>query len=141
MRGGARSLPALAAALAMAAAVASGCGGEREFDEQTVTAALNEAGAGLVLGEPLPVGTEGVEIHAVSLDPQVTGGGTGPHSDGALVVLADSAAAEDEFARCQSAIDFTCFRAANVVLRFTGMSPVDQQHLADSLSAIGTEDG
>jgi hypothetical protein len=132
----------LAAALAVAAAAAAGCGSEREFDEASVTEALNEAGAGLVLGEPLPVSTEGIEVHQVSLGhPGAVPSGDGhTHGDGALIVLDDSAAAEEEFARCQSALDFTCFRAANVVLRFTGMSPVDQQLLSDSVSAIATEE-
>jgi hypothetical protein len=134
---------ALAAALAVAATAAVGCGSEREFDEASVTEALNEAGAGLVLGEPLPVSTEGVEIYEVSLDHEAEGpaGDAHAHGDGALIVLDDSAAAEEEFARCQSALDFTCFRAANVVLRFSGMSPVDQQLLSDSVSAIATEEG
>lgn len=142
MRDRARLVTVLAA-LTAAAASAAGCGSEREFDEASATEALNEAGADLVLGEPLPVSTEGVEIHAVSLDHEGEGpaGDAHAHGDGALIVLGDSAAAEEEFARCQSAVDFTCFRAANVVLRFTGMSPVDQQHLSDSVSAIATEEG
>lgn len=137
---------AIGAALAVTTAAAIGCSsGEREFDELSVTEALNEAGAGLVLGDPLPVSTEGVEIHEVGLDHEAAPGpgAEAGHTDGdgALIVLEDSAAAEEEWARCESAVDFTCFRASNVVLRFTGMSPVDQQLLADSVSAIGSGEG
>lgn len=141
-----RSGRALGTALAVAAAAAIGCGSaEREFDELSVTEALNEAGAGLVLGDPLPVSTEGIEIHEVALNHEAAPGpgAEAGHTDGdgALIVLTDSAAAEEEWVRCESAVDFTCFRASNVVLRFTGMSPVDQQLLADSISAIGTGEG
>ena len=146
MSGARPNTRALAAALVAAAIGAAGCGSEREFDEVTITEALNEAGAGLELGDPLPVSTEGVEIHEVGLDHDELAPGPGSeaghtHTDGALIVMEDAAAAEEEFARCESALDFTCFRAANVVLRFTGMSPVDQQLLADSVSAIGTDGG
>lgn len=144
--GRARTATLLATALALAAGATSGCGSERDFDAVSVTDALNEAGAGLELGDPLPVSTEGVEIHEVGLDHDAEAPGPGSeaghsHSDGALIVLEDSVAAEEEFARCESAVDFTCFRASNVVLRFTGMSPVDQQIVADSISAIATEEG
>lgn len=145
MSGRGRTARALAAGLIAAAIAAAGCGSEREFDEVTIVETLNESGAGLELGDPLPVSTEGVEIHEIGLDHEAAAPGPGAepghsHADGALIVLADAEAAEEEFARCESAVDFTCFRAANVVLRFTGMSPVDQQLLADSISAIGTDE-
>lgn len=134
--------------IGMVAGVILGCGsGERDFDAASVTDELNDAGAGIVLGEPLPVTTEGVEVRAITLDHTEDAAGTEGDSAhehgvaGALVVLEDSEAAEAEFARCESAIDFACFRAANTVLRFTGMSPVDQQLMSESVSALESGSG
>ena len=137
-----RPIPAAVAATALALALAgllAACGSEREFDAVSITAELNEAGAGVELGETLPPSADGVEVHELNLDHPKEPGHA--HGAGALLVLDDAEAAEQEFARCESAVDFTCFRAANVVIRFTGMSPVDQQLISNSVSAIGTEEG
>ena len=136
-----RSIPAAAAAAALALARAGlvACGSEREFDAVSITAELNEAGAGVELGATLPPSADAVEIHELNLDHPKEPGHA--HGAGALLVLDDAEAAEQEFGRCESAVDFTCFRAANIVIRFTGMSPVDQQLISDSVSAIGTEEG
>ena len=55
---------------------------------------------------------------------------------GALVILADADAAEAEFDRCQAAVDFTCYRAANAVLRFTAMTQEEQQRVTAAVQAI-----
>lgn len=138
---GRRPTPAAAvAALAIAlAGLLAACGSERKFDAVSITAELNDAGAGVELGETLPASADGVEIHELNLDHAKEPGHV--HGTGALLVLDDAEAAEEEFARCESAVDFTCFRAANIVIRFIGMSPVDQQLISDSVSAIGTEEG
>lgn len=136
-----RGVSALLLALAAAAATAIGCGGEREFDAASVTEQLNRAGAGLALGEPLSSAEGGPEVVSVEVgageEKNEAGHGHG-HSDGAIVVLDGTEAAEQEFSRCQAAVDFTCYRAANVVLRFTGMSPVDQQAMAEAVKALAS---
>ena len=141
-----RPIPAAVAAAVLALALAgllTACGSEREFNAVSITAELNEAGAGVELGETLPPSTDGVEIHELTLDHAAREKEEAGHSDGAgaLLVLEDAEAAEEEFVRCESAIDFTCYRAANIVIRFIGMSPVDQQLISDSIKQIGTEQG
>ncbi len=72
---------------------------------------------------------EGEEEHA---------GGDHEHTEGAIVVLDDAEAASAEFTRCESAVDFICFRAANAVLRFVGITPEEQARLTEAVSSLET---
>lgn len=123
-------------------AVLGGCGEER-FDADSAIEALNEAGADLRLGESLQASSEEVEIRVVEFaeagEPGEIGGGSEEghdHGGGALVVLADEAAAEQEFARCDAAISFTCYRAGNVVLRFSELDAEEQARVVASLQRL-----
>ena len=118
-------------------AAGAGCG-EREFEEEELVEELNAAGAGLVLGEALPVGTEGIAIRSIAFEHAEEGGDSQTHADGAITVTADSEAALAEFERCEATVDFTCFRAANVVLRFTGLDPADRTRLTEALRSLET---
>jgi len=131
-----RALAALAATTALLAAAAAGCGGETEFDAESVVAELNDAGAGLTLGETLPATTGGVDVRVVTFGsaPGVPAGSE--LGAGAVVILDDVAAAESEFARCQDAVDFTCYRAANAVLRFTAMTQDEEARVTAAVKAI-----
>jgi len=127
------------AALTMTAAllpIAAGCGGETTFDAESVVADLNDAGAGLTLGETLPATTGGVDVRVVTFG-SAPGVPTGDElGAGAVVILDDVAAAESEFERCQQAVDFTCYRAANAVLRFTAMTEDEQARVTAAVQAI-----
>jgi hypothetical protein len=120
----------------------AGCSSERTFDSETVVAELNDAGAGLVLGEPLPSTEESVEVTVINLAPGgASGAGSQPadgpgETAGAVVILVDAEAAEAEFVRCEQAVSFVCFRAANAVLRFTGLGPAAQQRMTSAVLAI-----
>jgi hypothetical protein len=121
----------LASASLLGLLALAGCSDERSFDAETLVAELNDAGAGLVLGETLPSTEESVEVRVVSF---ATGGDGG--SAGAVVILADVAAAQSEFVRCEQAASFVCFRAANGVVRFTGLDPAGQRRMTGAVLAI-----
>lgn len=132
-----RFIMAAVAAL-FAAALVSGCG-EEQFDAAGLVDGLNEAGAGLELGEPLS-STEGTAVTAVGFAEAGNGAaGDAERADGAIVILGDSEAAEAEFTRCENAVDFVCFRAANAVLRFAGISPEEQTRLTAAFSSLETD--
>jgi hypothetical protein len=120
---------------ALVCATLAGCG-EREFDDQELIEELNAAGAGLVLGEPLPVTTDGVAVTTVSFEEPADAAAGDVHGAGALAVMDDEEAASAEFARCESAVDFTCFRAANAVLRFAGITPDERARLTAAMQSL-----
>jgi len=136
------SLPSKLSALAVLTVtaalplLAAGCGGETTFDAESVVADLNDAGAGLTLGETLPATTGGVDVRVVTFGsaPGVPAGDE--LGAGAVVILDDVAAAQSEFDRCQDAVDFTCYRAANAVLRFTAMTEDEQARVTAAVQAI-----
>ena len=98
------------AALSCAALAVAGCGsGERVFEAGEFVDEANAAGAGIELGERLVSTREGIEVHGFEL---TTGGG------GSLTVTPDSAAATEEYERCDGSAALRCYRVANVVLGF-----------------------
>lgn len=114
----------------------AGCSSERNFDAAGVIAELEETGTYLELGEPFQSSDESAEVHSVSF---VSGAGPldgDAHGSGAVVVLGDREAAESEFARCDSALSFVCFRIANVVLRFSNISTAEERGITESLRQI-----
>lgn len=126
------SLSRLAAlALVALAALAAGACGEREFDADELVAELNAAGAELTLGPPL-TGTDGVTVTSVEI------AGAGPDTDGAIAILDDADAATSEFERCESAVDFTCFRAGNAVVRFSALSPEARATLTEAVRSLAS---
>jgi hypothetical protein len=139
------------------AAVAAGCGGERQFEPSEFVAEANGAGAGLLLGEALTSNEEDREVRTVSFAEEESGahgedahgeveasepdaGTAGAHEHehgaGSLVAFADVDAARTEYERCGGAVSLICFRAANVVLRFEGIEPADRQRLEAALVEI-----
>lgn len=123
------------------APLTAGCGGERELDAEQAVEELNQGGARLELGASLQTAAEGPEVRVISFDDG--SGGASPEAasgrepgSGALVVLDDVEAAEAEFRRCEGAVSFICFRAANTVLRFEGLSPEEQARITASLQAL-----
>lgn len=127
----------VAGAACCAALLLGACGsGERRFDAEGFVAELNGAGAGLELGEPLESGAADAEVRVVGFES--AGRRSSQQSSGAVVVLEDAEAARTEFERCESAISFVCFRAANVVLRFAGISAVEQRRLSAALTELQT---
>lgn len=136
----ARALPVAVAILA-AAGLAAGCG-ERDFDAPDLVDELNAAGAGLELGEEISA-TEGTTVTTVNFaeaeGEEPHAGGDHEHTEGAVVVLDDAEAASAEFTRCESAVDFICFRAANAVLRFAGITPEEQARMTAAVSSLETE--
>ena len=62
-------------------------------------------------------------------NPQLQSG----RSSGTLIVAADAGSAGAEFDRCEAAADLTCFRAANVVLRFEEMAAADRARVSGAV--------
>ena len=136
MKAAAKALaPGLLAALAL-----SGCG-EKTYSPEEVVTELNAAGAGLVIGQPLTGGTEqDAEIVTVTFaeEGEPEAGVIDAHGAGAIVVVENAELAGQEFDRCEKAVDFTCFRVANAVLRFTGISPDEQAELTAAIRSLET---
>jgi len=133
--------PAFLSALLIPLLLAGGCGGERTFTADDFVAEVNAEGAEIELGDVITTNQEGVEVRAIQLGStglSPTGAAAEPGATGAMLVLGDAGAAEDELDRCESAPAFTCFRAANVVLRFEDIFPEEQQRLSEAFQAIAS---
>lgn len=124
-----------------------GCGDdERKFAPQEFVDEANARGAAIRLEDVLTRNEEDVEVYSVRFTEAATGVtgegriGSAVHGNGTLLALADAAAAEDEYERCLPAPSLTCFRAANVVLRFEDLEPADQARLVSALQALETVD-
>ena len=138
----------VAIAVGAACLVASGCGGgERELSAQQLVEEFNAhaaSGVALELEEKLIVSGEAAagEVFALALETpesdaaEAEGDGDDHAGSGSVVVLEGSEEALVEFSRCEGAIDFACYRAANVVLRFEGLAPVGQSQVAQTLQAL-----
>lgn len=134
-------VPSVAVAALVAASLTAGCG-EKEYDAAGIVGDLNEAGASLELGDEL-TGAEGTTVTTVNFaeteGEEPHAGGDHEHTEGAIVVLEGEEAASAEFTRCESAVDFICFRAANAVLRFAGITPEERARLTAAVSSLETE--
>jgi hypothetical protein len=116
----------LATAAMSIAAIAAGCGDERTFSAQEFIEEANRHGAGLELGEPLPLTGSEDELYEVSLrDEHPAGGGHGSggergheHGGGSLRVTDSQQAGTAEYRRCENTGLLLCYRVANVVLIF-----------------------
>jgi hypothetical protein len=137
--GGAAALArsvAFAGIVVLACAAFAGCG-ERKFEDEELIDELNAAGAGLLLGESLPATSDDVAVTTVSfMSPAAHDPGPHEHAAGAVAISADEDAAVEAFDQCQAAVDFTCFRAGNAVIRFTGITPDEQARLTAALQSL-----
>jgi len=122
-------------------AIVAGCG-ERDFTADQLVDAVNEHGAQLVLGDQVTTSDAGAEVYAI----RSTAGGTDPNpqlegsgGQGALVVADDTGSGAEEFDRCESAADLTCFRVANVVIRFAALDTADQARISGAVTALASE--
>jgi hypothetical protein len=124
------------AALALAGSLlALSCGGERSFEAEEIVAELNAAGTELELGDTLPNDQEGIEVRVIDF----VGAPRGEEATaGTVVILSGADTAAEEFTRCQSAVSFVCFRAANAVLRFTNIRPRQEAQVSAALEMIAT---
>lgn len=129
-------------AIPLALALVAGCGGEKQFTEDGFIDAVNAEGAGLELGEVITTNEQGVDVRSVTFAEGATsptGAEGGVHGSGTMLVLADAGAATDELERCETAPSLTCFRAANVVLRFEELFPEEQSRVIAAFEAIASE--
>ena len=118
----------------------AGCG-EKHFSASGFIDAANEQGAELDLGERLATNPAGEDVYPITTapggkpNPQLEGRG----SKGTMIVADDAGSAGDEFDRCDRSADLTCFRAANVVLRFEGMDAADRARISGAVSALASD--
>jgi hypothetical protein len=130
---GARTTIALAAAL-----LAGGCGGsDQRFTAEGFVAAVNEHGAELVLGGPLPYPREDAELHSVTFEEAEDHAGHA-HGSGTLAVFPEDSAALAEHERC-SATTLQCYRAANVMLSYVEAHPVELERLAAAFEGLAAQ--
>lgn len=109
----------------------AGCGGEKTFDAAEFVDALNERGAGLVLGDTLPNEQEGVEIYGV----EIQGGGAG-----SISVTEDAETGKAEYERCEAAPTLLCYRASNTVLLLEDdLSPESLAALESAVRGVAEE--
>ena len=137
-RGAAATLLAAAATATLAFA----CGGEREFDAGGFIDAANDEGAELALGEQITMTPADEPVYAIRFaapsgdpNPQLQSG----RSSGTMIVAGDAGSAGEQFDHCEGAADLTCFRAANVVLRFEAMAAADRARVSGAVSALASE--
>jgi hypothetical protein len=124
------------------AALIAGCGGERTFSAEEFVDEINAEGAALELGGVIAENEDGLEILEVRFSGPAqapTGGVAESGASGAMVVLPDAGEAVDEVSRCESAPAFTCFRAANVVVRFEEIFPEEQARLTQAFESIASQ--
>ena len=139
-----RPIALLAASTACALALAA-CGGEREFSPEEFVEEINGAGAALALGPVLTENEEGLPVHSVSFTeaaptPSGTDGSEADiHGSATMIAYEDADAARAEFARCETAPILTCFRVANVVLRFEGLAAEDRARLVVAVESLQSE--
>ena len=126
----------IAAALALTAI--AGCGGERTFEPDEFVAEINTHGAELVLGPVLMTRDDGVDVHVLESSTEGETQLSGESGAATMLVLGDSGAAEDEFERCETAPVLTCFRVANVVLRFEEMDPAERARIVGAVEPMGS---
>jgi hypothetical protein len=129
-------------ALPLLLALLGACGGEKTFSEEEFIEAVNSEGAALELGEVITTNQDGVDVRAVSFSEDATsptGAEGGVHGGGTMLVLPDAGAATEELDRCETAPSLTCFRAANVVLRFEEIFPEEQARVTAAFEAIASE--
>ncbi len=131
-----------AAILSVGAAIVIGCGGERSFTPEEFVEEINAAGGALALGPVITENEEGEPVRSVSFTeaaPTPSGNGEShAHTHGAATMIAyeDADLAREEFTRCETAPVLTCFRVANVVLRFEGLAPEDRARLVVAVEAL-----
>ena len=134
---------AAALTVAAVAVLAIGCGGEREFDAGGFIDAANDEGAELALGEQITTTPADEPVFEITSRPEPGSDPNpqleGEHGGGTLVVANDASAAGDEFDHCEQAADLTCFRAANVVLRFEEMTGADRARISGAVSALASD--
>ena len=136
------------AAVPLVAAALAGCGenGERVFTLDEFVDEVNAEGAGVEVGPVITTSEDGVEVRSLTLTGETlspTGSARDteePHGgNGAILVLENAELAETELDRCQPAPALTCFRAANVVIRFEDMLPEDQARISIAVQGLASE--
>lgn len=117
--------------------------GERTFSAPEFVTDANREGAGLALGEPLQAVGGTSEIFAVELtegapasEHEGEEGRGHEHGAASLVIADDSDAAIAEFTRCEGAISFICYRAANVVLRVESDDPLQLARIEAAIRGL-----
>lgn len=134
-----------AAASVVCAVALFACGGERQFSSEEFVAEINDAGAALALGPVLTENEDGLPVHSVNFTeaaPTPSGSGDEPadiHGAATMIAYEDADSAREEFTRCETAPILTCFRVANVVLRFEGLAPEDRARLVVAVEALQSD--
>src|SRR5687767_10166061 len=142
-------VPAVAIVGVVVAYLAGAFDEEKTFTAEEFVAAANEEGATMTLGAALVAPGQTHEIYDLELsgeeehdaedgDADEEGEGGHAHDAASLVVTENADAAVAEFRRCEGAISFVCYRAANITLRVESEDPAQLAQLNAVFTALGT---
>lgn len=117
---------------------------ERLYSAAGFVAAANESGAGIELGSRLASGSADNAIHAVGFTDAVSSEEVVPEGDlahgaASLIVTPDTAAASEQYRRCDTALTIRCYLAANVVLLVDSPTPQETARLAGAMRDLGSD--
>jgi hypothetical protein len=131
------------ALLALALALAAGCGSEATLTASEFIDQINAEGVSIELGQRLASGGDAEELYAVEMPPlpgepkpppgteSVRGAG------GSLYVFGDAGGAENQLEACQASGGLLCYRASNVVVVLDEeSSPLAARRLAVAIKRL-----
>jgi hypothetical protein len=145
-------------ALGLAALLAglASCG-ERSFEAEEFVEEVNANGGALELGEPLPSTEPDTDVYALrpaegaspavaeeeraaeehtAEEPAVEEHGHEHVGGGSLTVVEDAEAALAKYRTCERAVTLICYRAANVVMTFEGLTTEQRSRLDSAVRAL-----
>ena len=127
---------AIASLAATALALATGCGGDRNFTAQELVDEVNAEGASLELGPELQTIEGDTRTYAVEFA-HPTEDRFESHGGGSLTIAETAEAGMTEYQRCEDAASLVCYRAANAVLFFEdGASAGDLARVDAAIRAL-----
>jgi hypothetical protein len=130
-------------ALALAGALAAGCGDGHNFTASDFVDRMSRQGLAIRLGRELPSMSGAEHLYAVALPPlpgeppPPPGSEAGPGASGSLYVYGDSGAAGDQLAACRRSGGLLCFQAQNIVVVLDQEgSPIEAGRLAEAIKRL-----
>jgi hypothetical protein len=103
------------------------------FDAQGFVDAANDEGAGLALGDSLFSGQKDTKVYAIGFEDSAgPAPGGEEHGSASLTISKDADAATAVYQQCESAGNFTCYRANNAALVFDEGSSHDDVAKVDA---------
>lgn len=127
-------------ALLGAIALIAGCGGERTYTAEEFVSELRAGGMPVSLSESFYSAEGGADSHPLLIAEEEEAGAGDAHGHEAmtLVVFDDAEGAKAEHAGCSQTDVIICFRAANVVLEASGLTPSEIAEIESIFVGLAT---